>query len=111
MVLPFENSKFRFTGDIDSTPTENQIRKNSETKNILKNVDFLQITHHGSYYDTNKKFLDHIKNAIFSSSSNKKDRHDLDPRTKRRIEYYIDSKKSTLRQSTTPFSIQIELER
>ena len=90
MVLPFGNSKFLFTGDIDSSPTENQIRKRSKTKNILKNIDFLQITHHGSFYGTNKKFLDHIKGAIFASSSNKEDKHDLDERTERRIQRYID---------------------
>jgi len=95
MLLPFENSKFLFTGDIDSSPTENQIRVNSKTKNIIKNIDFLQITHHGSNSGTNKKFLNHINGAIFASSSLKeKGGHDFDPKTKNRIESFIKSKEN-----------------
>lgn len=89
MRVPFGDARFLFTGDIERSPTENKLRSDKRTKHILKNIDVLKITHHGSHTGTSAKFLNHTSPKLFVTSSAKDKKHDLSPETEKRIENYI----------------------
>jgi len=87
-------AKFLLTGDIASKPTEKKIIINKSTKKLLKKIDVLQITHHGSSDGTSHDFLTHVSPALFFTSSDQSDpNHDLSPQTEARIICYIEDKK------------------
>ena len=108
MSVPFGDAKFLFTGDIlersttrktkpkKSTVkkygnyTELQLISNDNTKHLLRNIDVLNITHHGSHTGTSTEFLDHTSPALFITSSAKDGRHNLSSETECRINDYID---------------------
>lgn len=92
MRVPFGKAAFLFTGDIDTSPTENRLITNDKTNRFLKNIDALQITHHGSHNGTGAKFLNLTSSALFFVASAKDKKHDFDPRTERRVERYVDGK-------------------
>ena len=93
MSATIGKAKFLFTGDIDTSPTEEEIIIKKKTKKLLNNVDVLQITHHGSKYGTGYDFLNYVSPALFFTSSDQDDpKHDLSPETKDRIMCYIDNK-------------------
>jgi len=86
-------AKFLLTGDIHTKSTEEEIIVKDSTKKLLKKVDVLQITHHGSSYGTSHDFLTHVSPALFFTSSNQHDpKHDLSPQTHARIMCYIEDK-------------------
>ena len=92
MRVPFVDAIFLLTGDIDTKPTEEKIIVDDRTDHLLRRIDVLQITHHGSKYGTGENFLNFTKPALFVTSSDQEDeRHDLSPETERRINTYIDS--------------------
>jgi len=91
MRVPFGKAIFLFTGDIDTSPTENKLITNDKTDHLLKNINVLQITHHGSHSGTGSKFLNFTSPTLFFVASAKDKKHDLDPRTEKRVERYVDS--------------------
>ena len=93
MSVTMREAKFLLTGDIDTSPTEEEIIVKEGTKQLLDKVDVLQITHHGSKYGTGYDFLSHTSPALFFTSSDQDDpKHDLSPETEERIMCYIDNK-------------------
>jgi len=95
MVLPFGGAKFLFTGDVYH-PYERKLIKKIKIKELLKNIDVLNVTHHGSAGGTAWDFVEHTEPAIFVTSSqdtdedgNFDDDHNLDDDTKEVIEDYL----------------------
>ena len=95
MRFPFGSATFLFTGDIDSSPTERDLVEIDDTRDFLKNVHVLKITHHGSHNGTEDYFLDKTSPFLFFTSSTGIDdeQHDLSKAVECRIESYI--KKNT----------------
>jgi len=90
MRFPFGSAKFLFTGDIDTTPTEEDLVDDTITKRFLKNVHVLKITHHGSHNGTGDNFLNTTSPFLFFTSSNDHEKHDLSKDVQCRIQKYVD---------------------
>lgn len=108
MRFPFGSATFLFTGDIleQSTTKEIKIKKDImkrsgkytelqlissyKTKHLLKNIDVLKITHHGSHTGTSTEFLDHTSPFLFFTSSTDHEKHNLSKAVKCRIQKYVD---------------------
>jgi len=89
MVIPFDNAKFLFTGDVYHA-YERKLIKKKKIKKLLKNIDVLNVTHHGSADGTAWDFVEHTEPAIFvTSSQDHDDGHNLDDDTKEVIEDYL----------------------
>ena len=104
-LVPFGNAKFLFTGDIETKPTENKLIADKRTKPLLKNIDVLKITHHGSGSGTGAKFLNFTSAALFVTSSAADSHHDLDPKTGARIKDYIKGKGYSFNKKSGPCGI------